>query len=221
MKAKINFSRPAYDTPPTNKSSTTTNTTANPAMSPSNRLYRCVSNSILSPTISDFGGSSLKKLVRKLARDGPLKIMSTPKRVRILFNGAFVADTTSAIYVWEHEFYPQLYLPMECFVKPKGFDVGLTHGEAITDENGHIIGGTLELAVRREGMDEDFKTIDDMVLFAADLEGKAKELRDYVKVVFKAVGKLPLRRCSDLLSPEDYTLNGTLLRSSLCPSTRL
>lgn len=158
-------------------------------MSTSNGRSRSFSKPLSPPTMSDADNSSLKKLVRKLAKDGPIRIMQTPKRIRLLFNGAFVADTNSAIYVWEHDFYPQLYLPMECFVKPKGFDVGLSHGEAITDKNGHIVGGILELAVRREEGNEDYRITDEMVLFAADLEGEAEGLRDYVKVVFSAVGK--------------------------------
>jgi len=33
------------------------------------------------------------------------------KRVRALFGGAFVIDTTKAKLVWEHKFYPQYYFP--------------------------------------------------------------------------------------------------------------
>lgn len=131
---------------------------------------------------------SLKRLVRTLAAHGPLKTMPTTKRVRILFNGTFVADTTSALYVWEHKYYPQLYLPMESFVNVPGFDVKLGYGDAIKDETGHVIGGEVQLAVKRAETSEDFEILEDMVLFAADLEGPAKVLRDYVKVVFDAVG---------------------------------
>src|ERR1700753_5380 len=32
------------------------------------------------------------------------------KRVRVLFNGVYVADTTSSALVWEHKWYPHLYV---------------------------------------------------------------------------------------------------------------
>ena len=100
-----------------------------------------------------------------------------------------IADTTSALYVWEHEFYPQYYLPMECFVQPNGYEVKLSHGEAIVDDHDNIVGGGLEIAVRRSNSNDSFRLLNDVVLFAADLEGPAAPLSNYVKVVFKAVGK--------------------------------
>ena len=132
--------------------------------------------------------SSLHKLVKKLAGQGPFKLLETPKRIRLLYNGAMIADTTKAMYVWEHEYYPQYYLPMESFVRPEGFDVKISHGEAIKDDGGKIVGGGLELAVRRRNSNDDFRVLNDMVLFAADLEGPATPLRNHVKVMFNAVG---------------------------------
>lgn len=139
-------------------------------------------NETISPSFS------LKKLVKRLAEQGPFKTLETPKRIRLLYNEAFVADTSKALYVWEHEYYPQYYLPMESFVKPHGFDVRLSHGDAIKDESDKIIAGGLELAVRRENSNEEFRVLNEMVLFAADLEGPALCLRNYVKVIFNAIG---------------------------------
>lgn len=135
--------------------------------------------------------SSLKALVRNLALNGPIRAIPTPKRIRLLFNGAFIADTTSAIYVWEHEYYPQFYLPMNAFVKPHGFDVTLHHGDPITvsDKSKKIVGGYLEVAVRREKTNEEYRIVSDMAIFAADLEGRAECLRNYVKIDFKVIGK--------------------------------
>lgn len=131
---------------------------------------------------------SLKELVRRLAAHGPVKTMPTSKRVRILFNGTFVADTTSALYVWEHEYYPQLYLPMESFTNVPGFDVKLSYGDPIQNDKGQIVGGEVQLAVKRLNTNEDYVILEDMVLFAADLDGPAHMLRDHVKVIFDAVG---------------------------------
>jgi uncharacterized protein (DUF427 family) len=40
-------------------------------------------------------------------------IEPVPKRVRAMFAGALVLDTTRALYVWEAPYYPQFYIPME------------------------------------------------------------------------------------------------------------
>ncbi|KAI1839685.1 hypothetical protein JX265_008704 [Neoarthrinium moseri] len=66
---------------------------------------------------SPFTKSDLLELGRKLIADGPVKTLRTPKRIRILFNGTYVADTTSALYVWEHPFYPYYYVPLSSFVR--------------------------------------------------------------------------------------------------------
>lgn len=54
--------------------------------------------------------SNLIELGRRLLKDGTLEALSTPRRVRILYNRAWVADTTSAVYVWEHPYYPFYYV---------------------------------------------------------------------------------------------------------------
>lgn len=143
----------------------------------------------MASTSADISSAlSLRRLARALASRGPLKVLPANKRVRLLFNGALIVDTSDALYVWEHEYYPQYYLPMKSFVKPAGFDVTLTHGEAIKDDNGRIIAGELELAVRREAGNDEFRLLNEMVLFAEDLEGPARMLRNFVKVAFAAVG---------------------------------
>lgn len=41
----------------------------------------------------------------------PVRIEPSGKRVRVMLGGQVVADTTDALYVWEHGRYPQYYLP--------------------------------------------------------------------------------------------------------------
>ena len=36
-----------------------------------------------------------------------------PRRVRAVLGGRLVLDTTRALYVWEHKYYPQFYIPVE------------------------------------------------------------------------------------------------------------
>ena len=60
--------------------------------------------------------TDLRDLGRRLLAHGPVKTLRTPRRVRIRLGGAWVADTTAALYVWEHPWYPYYYVPRADFV---------------------------------------------------------------------------------------------------------
>lgn len=146
---------------------------------------------------------SLKELALRLAQNGPFKTLHTPRRVRILFRGACLADTlgtSGAVLVWEHEYYPQLYLPESAFFEPAGFDVVTSERDVYKDDRGRKVATELEIKVRlskssakegiNHGSDEAFENIWGSVFcFAQDLEGPAEELRGMVKVQFAAVGE--------------------------------
>jgi uncharacterized protein (DUF427 family) len=53
----------------------------------------------------------LNTLAQKLASNPPKKIEETARRVRILFNKKYIADSTTTKLVWEHPYYPIYYLP--------------------------------------------------------------------------------------------------------------
>ncbi|KAI2463716.1 DUF427-domain-containing protein [Annulohypoxylon bovei var. microspora] len=57
----------------------------------------------------------LLELGKKLVEEGPVKTQPTSRRIRILFDGEYIVDTTSALYVWEHEYYPYYYVPFKSF----------------------------------------------------------------------------------------------------------
>ncbi|KAF2817834.1 DUF427-domain-containing protein [Mytilinidion resinicola] len=65
----------------------------------------------------------LEKLAQRLAKDGPYKHESTPRRVRGLFNGAYAFDTIRAHYVWEIPNYPQFYIPIEDFTSDAKLEI--------------------------------------------------------------------------------------------------
>ncbi|MCJ1365649.1 hypothetical protein MMC16_004774 [Acarospora aff. strigata] len=67
--------------------------------------------------------SSLSKLALDLLANGPHKLEPTSRRVRVLYNKTYVADTTSAKHVWEHPFYPQFYLPRDS-IDPNALTTG-------------------------------------------------------------------------------------------------
>ena len=43
---------------------------------------------------------------------GRVRVEPAPRRVRVVFGGTVVADTTDAVYVWENPWYPQYYIPL-------------------------------------------------------------------------------------------------------------
>ncbi|KAL9130158.1 MAG: hypothetical protein Q9217_001593 [Psora testacea] len=66
-------------------------------------------------------------LALKLLRDGPRKLEKTPRRVRGLFDGAYIFDNTDAHHVWEHPYYPQFWVPKVALKVP------LEHTENVED----------------------------------------------------------------------------------------
>ncbi|CAJ2509406.1 Uu.00g144320.m01.CDS01 [Anthostomella pinea] len=60
---------------------------------------------------------NLPDLAKRLLETGPVKTLPTPRRIRIQLGGAWVADTTAAVYVWEHPFYPYYYVPVASFAE--------------------------------------------------------------------------------------------------------
>ncbi|KAI9855359.1 MAG: hypothetical protein M1813_009817 [Trichoglossum hirsutum] len=42
-----------------------------------------------------------------------IKAERTRRRVRIVFGGKYIVDTTSAHHVWEHQYYPQYWVPIK------------------------------------------------------------------------------------------------------------
>ncbi|KAI0506524.1 DUF427-domain-containing protein [Xylaria bambusicola] len=61
---------------------------------------------------------NLDELARSLLANGPVKTLpAAPKRVRVRLGGTYVADTTRAVYVWEHAYYPTYYVPRESFAE--------------------------------------------------------------------------------------------------------
>ncbi|KAI1822203.1 DUF427-domain-containing protein [Xylaria intraflava] len=157
----------------------------------------------------------LDALARSLLANGPVKTLpAAPKRVRIRLGGRFVADTTRALYVWEHEHYPAYYVPASSFA-----DGALTYTDPDPDpadpasgsRRGYSLG-----AVRAPGLGG--PSTDRVIVFgdasavAAAGAGKAGVLAGLVRVAFSAAEwfeedvrvrvhpKDPFRRVDVLLS---------------------
>ncbi|PHH86516.1 hypothetical protein CDD83_10114 [Cordyceps sp. RAO-2017] len=57
-------------------------------------------------------GVDLAGLASHLLSNGPRKAFPASRRVRVLLNHSTIVDTTKAVHVWEHDGYPQLYVPL-------------------------------------------------------------------------------------------------------------
>ena len=108
-----------------------------------------------------------------------MKTAPTTRRVRALFNGSYIVDTTRAQHVWEHEYYPQLYVPYaelqscECEdLEGIGRDDGMSEAAAI-----------VKLTVTGEA-DQGGKSTERVIRF---FDG-ARVLSGYVRLEFAAMG---------------------------------
>ena len=68
-------------------------------------------------------------MAQKLLANGPHKLEKTTRRVRGLYDSAYIFDTTEARHVWEHPFFPQFYVPSTA-MKPGA----VTKNEAVDKE---------------------------------------------------------------------------------------
>ncbi|KAL2071115.1 hypothetical protein VTL71DRAFT_12350 [Oculimacula yallundae] len=59
--------------------------------------------------------ADLQALANSLIASGPVKLEPTCRQVRALFDGVFLFDTTSAVHVWEHKYFPQFWVPLSSF----------------------------------------------------------------------------------------------------------
>ena len=122
--------------------------------------------------------SSLKKLALKLGTDGPVKTLQTQRKVQILYGGTYILQTTNAVFVWEHPYYPQYYVPKsELETWSKKHNYTFSPGEDFTSENGNSLATQYTLSVGS-------KSTDNVLAFSDSLRGKAEELQGLVKLDF-------------------------------------
>jgi len=103
------------------------------------------------------------------------------RRVRILFNGHFIVDTTKAIHVWEHPRYPQFYVPRDAI--KDGEELGLTRLADVRVSD-IVVAQILKLEVNG-------KSTDRVIRFVDKQGGK---LAGYLRFEFGAMGKISLTR---------------------------
>ncbi|EGP85573.1 uncharacterized protein MYCGRDRAFT_94265 [Zymoseptoria tritici IPO323] len=120
----------------------------------------------------------LQKLAIKLATNGPHKTLPTPRLIQLQHAGVFIIKTTSAVLVWEHLYYPQLYLPLKALEDPA---LSSEPGSEIHDPNTKArIAQVLTLTVAS-------RTIPNVLSFSANLSGSATSLSNLVRIPFDAI----------------------------------
>lgn len=110
-----------------------------------------------------------------MATKGPHKTLPTARRVRILYNGKYIADSTSSLLVWEHPYYPQHYLPTTAFDQD-----AIKVGAEVKSDDGTVIAKQWALQVGSRSAENQ------AIAFVPDLSGPGEAVRDHVKVVFGA-----------------------------------
>ncbi|KAM0721948.1 hypothetical protein Q7P37_002874 [Cladosporium fusiforme] len=125
---------------------------------------------------------TLKDLAIKLATQGPVRALPTPRLIRLLFNGAFIAQTTTAVFVWEHPYYPQYYIPASSLISSKAHGFTAKQGEEIKTPDGATIAHEYTLTVGS-------RSTSACVIFTDDLTGPGAVLSGMAKVDFNAMDK--------------------------------
>ncbi|KAI9150025.1 hypothetical protein HJFPF1_09777 [Paramyrothecium foliicola] len=67
-------------------------------------------------------GADLLEFAKRLLGDGPRRVQPASRRVRVIHNGATIVDTVKALHVWEHDYYPQFYIPLSDLKKSQWHD---------------------------------------------------------------------------------------------------
>lgn len=131
--------------------------------------------------------------------------------VRLLFNGVYIASTTDALFVWEHPYYPQLYLPKSAFNEARNAKKLQIHeGELIHDDHGssgRVIGGQWTLQVGSRSTDQ-------VIAFSHELSDEADALKHMVKVDFGAVDQWFEEDTPIFVHPKDPFKRIDLLQST-------
>jgi hypothetical protein len=124
--------------------------------------------------------ASLGELAERLLKDGPHKHLPANRRVRIIHNHAVIVDTTSALLVWEHSFYPQLYVPFKALKNCN------TQDKKEVKKDGKVGAAIVEVTVPGPDGAEAVKT--DRVVRFEEAETASAPLSGFARIEFGSVG---------------------------------
>jgi uncharacterized protein (DUF427 family) len=125
---------------------------------------------------------SIRKLALKLGTEGPHKTLPTSRLIQLQHSGQFIIKTTKSVLVWEHPYYPQLYLPTSIFADPihKEFNI-ITEDHILNPETQAPIADKWTLKVTNGC------TITNVLAFSQHLTGPAASLQSLVRIPFNSI----------------------------------
>ena len=146
----------------------------------------------------------------KLGTQGPHKTLPTTRLIQLLFNGVYMIKTTKAVFVWEHPYYPQLYIPasvLQAYFDARSADLQITPGEEVKSEDGQLLATQWTISVRE-------KSIDKVICFADELPKAAMELQGLVKIDFASVDQWFEESTPIFVHPKDPFKRVDILQST-------
>ncbi|OLN97181.1 hypothetical protein CCHL11_02133 [Colletotrichum chlorophyti] len=154
--------------------------------------------------------ADLPELARYLLTDGPRRTQPTSRRVRVIFGHSYIVDTIAAIHVWEHEAYPQYYVPISelqgCSWKDKE-SIRLKGTSSVTEA------AVIEITVTGKDGAGNFAT--DRALRFADDDSVVGPLRGLVRLEFGSMDQWLEEDTLIYVHPKD-----PYKRIDILPSTR-
>ncbi|TDZ22101.1 hypothetical protein Cob_v004833 [Colletotrichum orbiculare MAFF 240422] len=123
--------------------------------------------------------ANLPELAQYLLKNGPRKTRPTFRRVRIILNHTYIVDTTKAVHVWEHDGYPQYYIPTSELRNCNWKDKQNIHAE---NDGASSPASVVEVTVATHDGLQEFKT--DRALRFSDDEKAAGVLSGLIRLEF-------------------------------------
>ena len=121
----------------------------------------------------------LAELAQNLIEHGPRKALPTSRRIRAIHNHITVVDTTKAVYVWEHDSFPTIYVPL----------VDIRNGKLADQQNISVElkerAAISQLIVPGHDVLEE-KKVDGVLRFFQDVT--LGSLSDMVRIEFRSIG---------------------------------
>jgi len=158
--------------------------------------------------MSKFFPTNLHTLAKHLLDEGPRKLFPTSRRVRVLLNHSYIVDTTSAVHVWEHEGFPQYYIPHTALQ-----NCTWTKREEVKTKSGKLGAAIIDIKIPGpKGVGE--KTTDRAIQFFDD-ESAAGKLAGLVRLEFSSMDKWLEEEAPIYVHPKD-----PFKRVDILPSNR-
>lgn len=138
---------------------------------------------------------SLADLASYLLTNGPRKVYPASRRVRVIHNHTIIVDTSKAMHVWEHDGYPQFYVPLSELRNCSKRDTQLIRSDGVARA------AVVEVTIPSRNGIKEAKT--DRVLRFTD-DKSLGALAGLVRLEFGAMGQSDAASCSFAVSSHTF-----------------